>query len=135
MRTLLLTALLCFCFTLPVHAQINAALGKPVTTANSTSTNGNTWAAAQAASMITDGNLGTFSHPATMAVTLGFKYDINLGRAYVLERLRIYNRNDGCCPERLSNYRVQILDDSILVAGHEQGDIDLRFELSPVETQ
>ena len=112
MRTLLLTALLCLFLTPLTRAQINAALGKPVTTANSTSTNGNTWAAAQAASMLTDGNLGTFSHPATMAVTLGFKYDINLGRAYVLERLRIYNRNDGCCPERLSNYRVSVLADN-----------------------
>lgn len=109
MRTLLLLALLCL--VPAAYSQINAAIGKPVTTANSTSTNGNTWSAAQAASMITDGDLTTFSHPAAMAVTLGFKYDINLGRAYILDRLRIYNRNN-CCPERLSNYRVSILADN-----------------------
>jgi hypothetical protein len=114
MRPLLLILSFLALLSVPaVLAQGNVALNKPVTTQYSTSTSGNTWSANNAtynAAKITDGDLSTFSHPDTMAVTTGFRYDINLGRAYVLERLRIYNRNN-CCPERLSNYRVSILAD------------------------
>ena len=116
MRTLLflLLALLCFIMPYTAQAQINAALGKPVTTQYSTSTSPNTYsgnAATYNAAKLTDGDIATFSHPDTMTTTLGFRYDINLGRVWALNRLRIYNRNN-CCPERLSNYRVSILADN-----------------------
>jgi len=94
------------------RAQINAALGKPVTTQYSTSTSSATWPGAFTPANLTDGNLATFSHPNTMAATLGFKFDINLGRSYVLDRIKVYNRNDGCCPERLTKYRVSVLADN-----------------------
>ena len=113
MRTLLLPllALLCLIAASPALAQINAALNKPVTTQYSTSTNGNTYPGDYGPAKLTDGNLATFSHPDAMTTTLGFKYDINLGRAYILERLRIYGRI-ACCQERLHNYRVSILADN-----------------------
>ena len=115
MRTLpsLLLALLCLALRPDASAQVNAALGKPVTTQYSTSSSSATYASSPSynAAKITDGNFGTFSHPDTMATTLGFRYDINLGRSWALDRLRIYNRSD-CCPERLSNYRVSILADN-----------------------
>lgn len=106
---------LTFCFFTAaagmVRAQINAALGKPVTTQYSTSSSAATYPGDYGAAKLTDGDPATFSHPGTMAVTAGFKYDINLGRTYALDRLRLYNRNN-CCPERLSNYRVSILADN-----------------------
>lgn len=114
MRTLIIPFLILFftaAFLTPVRAQVNAALNKPVTTAYSTSTNGTTWPG-YPPSNLTDGNTTTFSHPNQMAATLGFRFDINLGRSWTLNRLRIYNRADGCCPERLTNYRVSILEDN-----------------------
>lgn len=102
-------------FTISARAQINAALGKPVITSNSNSTSPNTWSSNNAtynAAKLTDGNLATFSHPDAMTTTRGFNYDINLGRPYVLERLRIFNRNDGCCSDRMTNFRVSILADN-----------------------
>lgn len=83
----------------------NAALGATVTTS------GPTWSN-QGPQNITDGNPGTQSHPlAGAGATLGFTYSIDLGKAYQLEEILIYNRTDNCCPERLSNYRVSLHDD------------------------
>ena len=100
---------------LPIHAQpTNAALGKPVTAS------GPVYDAARAPGMITDGSASSFSHPAAPvapATALGFKYTINLGSSQALNKLRILNRNDGCCPERLSNYRVSLFADDPAVAG------------------
>lgn len=111
MSRLFLLFCLCLLPAAVTRAQVNAALNKPVTTQYSTSTTSNTYPGDYAPGKITDGNLASFSHPDTMASTLGFRYDINLGRSYILDRLRIYNRNN-CCPERLSNYRVSILADN-----------------------
>lgn len=41
----------------------------------------------------------------------GFHYDINLGAVATIERIKIIARQDGCCPERLSNYRVSVHKD------------------------
>lgn len=108
---LLLSAILPLVVAPSALAQLNAALGKPVTTQYSTSTLNSTYPGDYGPAKITDGDLASFSHPNTMTTTLGFRYDINLGRSYALDRLRIYNRNN-CCPERLSNYRVSILTDN-----------------------
>ena len=90
----------------PVHAQLtNAALGKTATAS------GEVYDAQRAPGMITDGSASTFSHPAAPvapATALGFKYTIDLGSLQPLNKLRILNRNDGCCPERLTNYRVSL---------------------------
>ncbi len=110
MRLLFLQILFCLFLTGAVHAQINAALKKPVTTAFSTSTTAATYGG-YPASNLTDGDTQTFSHPDTMATTKGFRYDINLGRSWTLDHLRIFNRT-GCCPERLSNYRVSLFQDN-----------------------
>lgn len=90
----------------PARAQLtNAALGKPVTAS------GPVFDAQRAATMINDGNASTFSHPAAPvapAVALGFRYTINLGSNQALNKLRFLNRNDGCCTDRLTNYRVSL---------------------------
>ena len=101
--------------TLPAGAQLaNAALGK------TTVASGPVFDALRAPGMITDGSASTFSHPAVPvapATALGFKYTINLGTSQALNKLRILNRNDGCCPERLTNYRVSLFAADPAIAG------------------
>ena len=91
-------------FSMQPAALPNAALGATVTTS------GPTWPN-QGAEKITDGDLTTQSHPQAELGTLGFTYSIDLGKEYQLEEILIHNRADGCCPERLSNYRVSLHDD------------------------
>lgn len=79
----------------------NIALGKPVTASSAT------WPG-QDASLVTDGNFANQSHPNSGA-TLGFTYTVDLGSMYLLDEIDLHNRI-GCCPERLSNYRVQVRD-------------------------
>jgi len=64
------------------------------------------------ASNLTDGNFSSFSHPDNPPAQLGFSYTINLGESLpiALDSIQLANRNDGCCPERLRNYRVEVLD-------------------------
>jgi hypothetical protein len=68
------------------------------------------------ASNLTDGNRSTFSHPADGA-PVGAYFQIDLGTAQGLDRIVLYNRNDGAAPERLSNYRVQLFADNNGVPG------------------
>jgi hypothetical protein len=42
----------------------------------------------------------------------GFAYDINLGTIVNLSRIVIWARQDTCCPDRLSNYRVSVRSDN-----------------------
>ncbi|MDA7888485.1 discoidin domain-containing protein [Akkermansiaceae bacterium] len=81
----------------------NAALGAVVTAS------GPTWGG-QGPENMTDGSYLTQSHPQADFGTLGFTYSIDLGQPFNLEALHIVNRS-GCCPERLSNYRVSLHDD------------------------
>ena len=64
------------------------------------------------AAYITDGNRSTFTHPDTSPAENNFYYQIDLGASYGFDRLAFFNRADGCCTERLSNYRVQLFADS-----------------------
>lgn len=92
----------------------NTALGQSV------AASGPVYDAARAPSMITDGSASSFSHPAAPvapAIARGFHYTINLGQAQSLNKLRILNRNDGCCPERLTNYRVSLFAANPAVLG------------------
>ena len=93
-----------------VPLQPNLALGKPVVAS------GPTWNGLDATG-VTDGNPATFSHPLAEQDTLDFYFEIDLGASYFLERILIRNRSDGCCPERLTNYRVEIFSDEQGEAG------------------
>ena len=83
---------------------INVSINRPVTSS------GPTWAGL-GASHLTDGRNDSFSHPLAGAGTLGYYFQIDLGRAYPLDRILIRNRADGCCPERLSRYGVEVYGD------------------------
>lgn len=88
-----------------LNANGNLAEGRP------TIASGATYPGYPAANL-TDGNRLSpgFSHPADGA-TLGFYYQTDLGTVRSLGRIVLYNRNDAA-PERLSNYRVQLLADN-----------------------
>ena len=71
-------------------------------------------------SRLTDGDLTTFSHPATGVPGLGFEFEVDLMREVRLDRIVLRNRADWCCPERLSRYRVELYSDS----GGESGELN-----------
>ncbi|MCK6501289.1 MAG: chitobiase/beta-hexosaminidase C-terminal domain-containing protein, partial [Nitrospira sp.] len=90
------------------HGQVqgpNLALGKPV------ESSGANWGSFKPGA-VTDGDPSTFTHPLNAAGTLGFFYEVDLGGSIHLERIVIRNRNDGCCPERLSGYGVEVYADA-----------------------
>ena len=80
---------------------INVALGAPVSTSAATYPN-------QFASYLTDGNSLNQSHPADPPAQNTFSFTVDLQGVYSLTSLELQNRT-GCCPERLTNYRVEVL--------------------------
>jgi hypothetical protein len=42
----------------------------------------------------------------------GFAYEVNMGLEVTIERIDLYPRQDGCCPERLMNFRVSVHKDN-----------------------
>ncbi|MBM3846071.1 MAG: hypothetical protein FJ405_07290 [Verrucomicrobia bacterium] len=82
----------------------NLALNKPV------ASSGPTWTGLSSATL-TDGNPATFTHPLAESGTANYYFQVDLGGSYLFEGIQIRNRNDGCCPERLSQYGVEIYGD------------------------
>ena len=103
-------SLACLAFELQVVAQENLALNKPVISS------GPNWGNFKPAAL-SDGDPNTFTHPLADSGTLGFYYQIDLGRFYRFDRIVLRNRNDGCCPERLSKVRIEIYADGGDVPG------------------
>lgn len=73
---------------------------------------------------LTDGNRAGVFH-GDVDIETGMAYEVNLGAAVKIEEIAIYPRQDGCCPERLSNFRVSVLSDDNGVAGTEVWKTDL----------
>ena len=59
---------------------------------------------------LVDGSLNNQAHPADPPAQTGFFFAVDLGGSVDLSSIELYNRTDGCCPERLSNFRVDVLD-------------------------
>jgi hypothetical protein len=74
--------------------------------------------------MIVDGNRANVLHGDT-APGAGFAYSINLGEVIGLEKIDIYPRQDGCCPERLANIRVSVHNDNAGQLGDPVWSTDL----------
>jgi hypothetical protein len=55
-----------------------------------------------------DGNLGNFTH--TSALDPNPSWTGTLGRDETFNTILVYNRGGGCCPERLSDITVSVLD-------------------------
>ena len=100
---------------------VNIALGKPVTASAAT------WGGLVASSL-TDGDPNTFAHPLASSGTLNYYFQIDLQRVYRLDRILLRNRADGCCPERLSDYRVQIYSDNGGTPGAVNWSADFRTD-------
>ncbi|MBN8247507.1 MAG: chitobiase/beta-hexosaminidase C-terminal domain-containing protein, partial [Verrucomicrobia bacterium] len=83
---------------------VNLALNQPA------DASGPSWGAFSPA-LLTDGNPETFCHPLAAEDTEGFYYEVDLGGTFTLDHLRLHNRADGCCPERLSSYDVEVYGD------------------------
>ena len=75
-------------------------------------------------SMIVDGNRANVVHGDT-AIAPGFAYSIDLGTEIDVEKIDIYPRQDGCCPERLSNIRVSVHKDNNGQIGDQVWSTDL----------
>ena len=100
----ILASLLICAFTVPASGATNLALNQPVV--SSAENWGNFKPAA-----LTDGDPTTFTHPLAATGTRAFYYEVDLGRVVHIDRIVLRNRGDGCCPQRLSNFRVEIYDD------------------------
>lgn len=73
--------------------------------------------------MLVDGNLaGVFHGSETIAP--GFAYEVDLGGVVNLEKINIYPRQDTCCPERLTNFRVSVHADANGQIGAENWSAD-----------
>lgn len=57
--------------------------------------------------MLVDGNRQAAIHGDT-AIEAGMAYELDLGASFKFEEIDIFPRQDGCCPERLTNFRVSI---------------------------
>jgi hypothetical protein len=113
---------------LQVYAEgpANIALGAPATTSAPLYNGFNI-------SGIVNGNRGDVVHgDATFAPTdpneTSFHYDLNLGAPATLNTIKIVARQDGCCPERLSNYHVGIHSDNAGTIGAEVWGADLHTD-------
>jgi hypothetical protein len=62
-------------------------------------------------SMLTDGNRQAVFHGDTDP-TPGFRYQIDMGVDVQIDHINLWSRQDGCCPDRLSNYRVTVHSES-----------------------
>lgn len=75
-------------------------------------------------SMLVDGNRRGVFHGHT-GIQPGYNYTVDLGTPVNLEKIDIYPRQDGCCPERLSNFRVSVHNDNNGAIGQEVWSADL----------
>lgn len=87
-----------------VVAQKNLARGQPARSSAPT------WSGLSVATL-TDGDPNTFTHPLVATGTKGYFFEVDLGRSQSLEKIILRGRADGCCPERLSHYRVEVYAD------------------------
>jgi len=92
-------------FMATTDSSINLALAAPVTSSGATYPG-------QFASFLVDGNPFNQSHPADPPAQTGFSYTVDLQGVFDLTSLELVNRT-GCCPDRLSNYRVEVLSPAL----------------------
>jgi hypothetical protein len=75
-------------------------------------------------SAIVDGNLANTVHGDTNP-GVGFAYEIDLGTEVAVEQINIYPRQDGCCPERLSDLRVSLHANDAGLIGQQVWSADI----------
>jgi hypothetical protein len=75
-------------------------------------------------SMLIDGDTRSVFH-GDAGLQPGYAYTVNLGDPVALESINIYPRQDTCCPERLSNFRVSVHNDTNGAIGQQVWSADL----------
>ncbi|MBL9167579.1 MAG: hypothetical protein JNN07_07540 [Verrucomicrobiales bacterium] len=86
-------------------------------------TNRPLWGGANIAALVDNDRAGGFHGDAT--IDPGFAYTIDLELPVKFEQLNIYPRQDGCCPERLKNFRVSVHKDNAGELGDPVWSADL----------
>jgi len=102
-------------------------------------TNGTLWSSGWTPQVLTDGvmNLIHGDGPggvAGVAEEEGFYYEIDLGQTVELAEIAIFPRQDGCCPDRFSNYLVSVHEDENGQAGQAVWSAVYRDDLSWPDT-
>lgn len=108
--------------TVDAATQVNRAVGARVTA------NGPLYGSFTPG-LITDGARGTVAHGNT-ALSAGFGYTVDLGLEVTMDHINVVARQDGCCPERLSNYRLSVFKDNNGAPGDKVYSIDLHTDQS-----
>jgi hypothetical protein len=102
-------------------------------------TNGTLWLASWTPQILTDGVMNLIHGDGPDGVTglaedEGFYYEIDLGQIVELAEIAIFPRQDGCCPERFSNYLVSVHEDDNGQAGDAVWSAMFRDDLSWPDT-
>ena len=100
----------------------NLALGRPVTSSSAT------WGGGSPL-LLTDGRADTFVHGASGSATT-FAYTVDLGKPVAADEISVVNRGDGCCPDRLTNYRISLHNDAGGAIGDAVWSADVRTDNS-----
>lgn len=103
-------------------SEVNRALGALVTASQPLF-------GGQQASSLVDGNRGNVVHGAA-GLSAGFAFAINLGTVVNLSRIVLWPRQDTCCAERLTNFRVSIHNDDNGKPGAALWSTDLHTDAS-----
>ena len=100
----------------------NLALGRPVTSSAPT------WGGWTPLNL-TDGRHNTFVHGAAGNATT-YAFMVDLGQPVAADQISVVNRGDGCCPDRLSNYRISLHNDAGGAIGGQVWSADVRTDNS-----
>src|SRR5262245_28240879 len=60
--------------------------------------------------LLVNGDKANVMH-GNVAISPGFAYWIDLRNTHTIDQIKLYPRQDPCCPERLSNFHVSVHED------------------------
>lgn len=81
------------------------------------------------ARILVDGSRGNLVH-GNEVIESPFFYTVNLGTKVKLSRIVVWARQDGCCPERLTHYKVSVHDDNAGAPGNAVWEATLHGDAS-----
>ena len=112
-------ALLAMLTCTSTHAQVDVTtIPRNIALDGTATTNGNLWSAGWSPSFLIDGNAGNPIHGdgaggvTGLAEAPGFSYTIDLGSVSAIDSISLLPRQDGCCPDRLMDFRVGVHADA-----------------------
>lgn len=103
-------------------SQVNRAVGAKVTSSSALYGGANP-------SVLADGDRGSFAHGNT-GLLPGFAHTFDLGLEVTMDHINVIPRQDGCCPDRLTNYRLSVFKDNNGAIGDKVWSIDMHTDFS-----